>query len=134
MEKFEKEFQIRSYECHKNGYLRLLTLMNILQDAADLSATSLGFGFDFCIKSALAWVGVNYHLKIHRLPMFHEKIKVQTWPSGENKFMALRDFVVFDDEKREIIKATSQWVLIDIAKKRPVSLSQYLPDYMDLSV
>lgn len=130
MEKFEKEFQIRSYECDKNGCLRLLTLMNILQDAADLSATSLGFGFDFCLNSGLAWVGTNYHLQISRLPVVHEKIKIQTWPSGENKFMALRDFVVFDEKGLQIIKATSQWVLVDITKKRPVSLSQYLPQYM----
>ena len=130
LEKFSKEFQIRSYECDKYGVLRIVTLMNILQDAADLSATSLGFGFDFCIQSSLAWVGTNYHIKINRLPQVHEKIKVQTWPSGENKFMALRDFVIFDEKDTEIIKATSQWVLVDIARKRPVSLSQYLPDYM----
>lgn len=130
MEKFEKEFQIRSYECDKNGYLRILTLMNILQDAADLSASSLGFGFDFCLNSGLAWVGTNYHLQISRLPVVHEKIKIQTWPSGENKFMALRDFIVFDEKGNEIMKATSQWVLVDVTKKRPVSLNQYLPQYM----
>ena len=130
MEKFEKEFQIRSYECDKNGALRLLTLMNLFQDAADLSATLLGFGFDFCLKSNLAWVGTNYHIKINRLPVVHEKIKIKTWPSGENKFMALRDFIVFDEEGIEIIRATSQWLLIDAVKKRPVSLSQYLPEYM----
>jgi len=130
MEKFQKEFQIRSYECDKNGYLRMVTLMNILQDAADLSATSLGFGFDFCLKTGLAWVGTNYHIQISRLPIVHEKIKIQTWPSGENKFMAFRDFVVFDENGVEIMKATSQWVLVDVARKRPVSLDQYLPEYM----
>ncbi|MBR2299898.1 MAG: hypothetical protein IJ870_04930 [Alphaproteobacteria bacterium] len=130
MEKFEKEFQIRSYECDKYGSLRIVTLMNILQDAADLSATSLGFGFDFCIQNLLAWVGTNYHIQISRLPQVHEKIKVQTWPSGENKFMALRDFVIYDEKGVEIIKATSQWVLVDMNRKRPVSLAQYLPDYM----
>ena len=51
MDKFEKEFQIRSYECDQDGYLRVVTLMNILQDAADSSATALGFGFDFCIQN-----------------------------------------------------------------------------------
>lgn len=130
MEKFEKEFQIRSYECDKGGYLRIVTLMNILQDAADLSATLLGFGFDFCLQSGLAWVGTNYHIQISRLPTVHEKITVQTWPSGENKFMALRDFVAKDEKGTPIIKATSQWVLVDTHKKRPVSLNQYLPDYM----
>ena len=130
MQKFEKEFQIRSYECDKSGYLRVLTLMNILQDAADLSATTLGFGFDFCLNSGLSWVGTNYHIQISRMPRIHEKIKIQTWPSGENKFMAFRDFIAFDEKGLEIIKATSQWLLVDAIKKRPVSLNQYLPEYM----
>lgn len=130
MQKCEKTFELRSYECDKDGFLRIVTLMNILQDAADLSATSLGFGFDFCIQNSLAWMGTNYHIKINRLPTVHEKIKVQTWPSGENKFMALRDFLVFDEKGIEIIKATSQWVLINFEKKRPVTLTQYLPQFM----
>lgn len=130
MEKFEKNFQVRSYECDKNGFLRVVTLMNILQDAADSSATSLGFGFDFCINSGLAWVGTNYHIKINRMPKVHEIIKIQTWPSGENKFMALRDFLVTDEKGSEIMRATSQWVLVDVNRKRPVSLNQHLPEYM----
>ena len=130
MEKLKKEFQIRSSECDQNGFLRIVTLMNILQDAADLSATSLGFGFDFCIQNSLAWMGTNYHIQIKRLPKIRENITVQTWPSGENKFMATRDFKVYDESGAEIMKATSQWVLIDITRKRPVSLDQYLPQYM----
>ena len=130
MEKIERDFHIRSYECDKDGYLRLVSLMNLLQEAADLSASSLGFGFDFCIQTGVAWVGTNYHIKINRMPKVHDKMKIQTWPSGENKFMALRDFVVFDQNDVEIMRATSQWVLVDINRKRPVSLSQYLPEYM----
>lgn len=130
MEKFEKKFQIRSYECDQDGFLRVVTLMNILQDAADLSATSLGFGFNFCLSTGVTWMGTNYHIKIKRLPKIHEHIIIKTWPSGENKFMATRDFAIYDEKNAEIIKATSQWVLIDIARKRPVSLDQYLPQYM----
>ncbi len=130
MQKFEKKYQIRSYECDRFGLLRILTLMNILQDAADLSATTLGFGFDFCIENKLAWVGTNYHIQVFKLPQVHDIISVQTWPSGENKFMALRDFAVLDKTGDTIIKATSQWLLIDFAKKRPVSLNNYLPNYM----
>ena len=130
MKKFETEFRVRSYECDKDGFLRIITLMNILQEAADLSATFLGFGFDFCIQTGVAWVGVNYHIQINRMPKVHEKLRIQTWPSGENKFMAFRDFIVFDEKGLEIVRATSQWLLVDIARKRPLSLSQYLPEYM----
>lgn len=130
MEKFEKQFQIRSYECDQYGTLRVVSLMNILQDAADLSATALGFGFDFCLNAGVCWVGVNYSIEIKQFPKVHDNIKVVTWPSGANKFMALRDFVILDENGNEMIKAISQWILVDAVKKRPVSLSTYLPDYM----
>ncbi len=132
MEKFEKIFQIRSYECDKFGALRIVSLMNLLQDAADLSATQLGFGFDFCKSTGVSWVGTNYKIEIKSLPKVHDKITFTTWPSGANKFMALRDFRAFDQNGEEIIKATSQWILVDVVKKRPVSLNTYLPDYMSI--
>ncbi len=129
MEKFSKEYQIRTYECDKNGHLRLLTLLNILQDMADSHASQLGLGLEFCLKHGLAWVGADYHLKIKRLPLLHEKIKVVTWPSEERLLGAVRDFSVLDEKGNELAAVSSLWVLIDFARKRPVKLRDHLPAY-----
>lgn len=127
--KFEKEYTISSYECDRNENLRLLTLMNILQDAADGHATSLGLGLDYCLSKGLAWVGSNYHLRILRLPKMHEKIKLLTWPAVEKKLGAIREFLLLDEKNIPIIKASSQWILIDAARRKPVSLQENLPKY-----
>lgn len=132
MEKFIKEYNIRTYECDKNRNLRILTLMNILQDMADSHASDLQLGLEFCLQNGLAWVGSNYHLQIKRLPTLHENIKIVTWPSEEKKIGAVRDFGVYDEQGNMIIAASSQWVLIDFAKKRPVSLRDNLPDYQPI--
>ena len=127
--KYEKEYLISSYECDRNENLRLLTLMNILQDAADEHATSLGLGLDYCLSKGLAWVGSNYHLQILRLPKMHEKIKLLTWPAVEKKLGAIREFLLLDDKGNPIIKASSQWILIDAARRKPVALRENLPMY-----
>lgn len=129
MDKFVKQYNIRTYECDKNSNLRILTLMNILQDMADSHATDLHLGLEFCLSQGLAWVGSNYHIKINRLPTLHETIKVTTWPAAEKKIGAIRDFVVEDEEGNQIIVASSQWILIDFNKKKPVSLREHLPFY-----
>lgn len=129
MQKGEKEYQIRTYECDKNSNLRVLTLMNILQDMADSHASSIGLGLEFCLRKGFAWVGSNYHIKIERLPMLHENIRVVTWPSAEKKLGAVRDFVVCDASGNIIITASSQWILIDFVRKRPISLKENLPEY-----
>jgi len=129
MKKYEKIYQIKTYEADKNGVLRVPTLLNIFQDAADGSACELGLGMEFCLERGLAWVGSNYHIKINRMPKIHENIKIQTWPSAEKMLGAIRDFVVYDESGATIMLASSQWILIDFEKKRPLSLKNNLPQY-----
>ena len=127
MEKYYKLYNIRSYECDSNNNLRILTLINIFQDIADENAALFGFGLDFCISSGLTWVGTNYMLEIDRLPKMHENIKIETWPSAIKKFSAYRDFEVFGEDGQSIIRATSEWALISVARRRPVSVVENIP-------
>ena len=129
MERYTKIYNLRTYECDKNGYLRIVSLFNLLQDMADSHATDLGLGMEFCLSKGLAWVGVNYHVKINRMPKIHENIKIITWPSEERKLGAIRDFAVYDETDALIMVASSQWILIDFVRKRPVALKEKLPQY-----
>lgn len=129
MEKYTKVYNLRTYECDKNGYLRIVSLFNLLQDMADSHAADLGLGMEFCLSNGLAWVGANYHIKINRMPKIHENIKFITWPSEERKLGAIRDFAVYDENDNLIMVASSQWILIDFVRKRPVILKDKLPQY-----
>lgn len=132
VKKFKKEYVVKSYEADAHGFLRLLALMNILQDAADGSAMELGFGFEDCAKRGVSWVGSNYLLKINRLPKMHEKFIIETWPAEAKLWGAIRDFVVYDEKGQILLKASSQWVLIDIERKRPVPLAKHFTEYKAL--
>lgn len=132
LKKFEREYPIRSYECDKNGHLRLITLMNIFQDMADSHANVMGLGYDYCKTKGLAWVGSNYHIKIERMPKWHETIKIITWPCMEKKLGAVRDFLVIDEKGEVIVRAASQWILINFEKKRPVAIRENLPHYQTI--
>lgn len=127
--KLSKDYLIRSYECDKHKKLRLLTLMNILQDVADTHAEKLGVGYDFCSAHNLAWVAASYHIKINRAPTLHEQISVTTWPSEEKKLAAIRDYEIRDTKQNLLVQASTQWVLIDFTSKRPVSLREHIPAY-----
>ena len=127
--KAQKNYEIRSYECDKHGNLRLLTLMNIFQDIADSNASEIGLGLEFCKERGLAWVGASYHIIINSFPKLHQKISVISWPAVEKKLGAYRDFLVLDEAGQTMIKASSQWILINFEKKRPVSLRDNLPEY-----
>lgn len=129
LKKYVKEYIIRSYECDRNNNLRLVTLMNIFQDVADINAAQLGLGLDYCLSKGLAWVGSNYEILVDRLPKLHEKIRIVTWPAVEKKLGAVRDFEVYGEDGKRIIAASSLWILINFERKRPVSLRDNLPEY-----
>ena len=127
--KYKKKYHVKSYEVDCHGFLRVLTLMNFLQEAAVESAESLGFGFETCRTKGVAWVGSNYLIKIERLPKIDERIVIETWPAEGKLWGAIRNFLLKDESDNVIIRAKSQWVLIDIERRRPVSLSKYFPEY-----
>ena len=127
--KYKKEYHVKSYEVDCHGFLRILTLMNFLQEAAVESADSLGFGFEVCRDKGVAWVGSNYLIKIERLPKIDERIEIETWPAEGKLWGAIRNFLLKDKNGNVIIRAKSQWVLIDMERRRPVSLSKYFPEY-----
>lgn len=129
VKKYIKEYVVKSYEADCHGFLRLLSLMNILQDIACENAEALGFGFAACAERNLAWVGANYLLKIKRLPRIDEHFSIETWPSDTKLWGGVRDFNIKNSEGEIIVAATSQWVLIDVERRRPVILSKYFPAY-----
>lgn len=131
--KYTKQYEVKSHEVDCHGFLRLLSLMNTLQDIAVENADVLGVGLDICRQHGLAWVGANYMVQITRLPRQHEHFTIETWPAVQKVCSAIRDFAVKDESGAVIIKASSQWVLIDMAKRRPVPVKKYFAGYETLA-
>ena len=129
VKKYLKDYVVKSYEADCHGFLRLLTLMNYLQDIACENADALGLGFEACAEQNLAWVGSNYLIEIKRLPRIDEHFSIETWPSGTKLWGGVRDFNIKSADGEIIASAISQWVLIDVERRRPVILSKYFPEY-----
>ncbi len=127
--KYKKQYQVKSYEVDCHSFLRIVSLMNFLQEAAVESAEALGFGFEKCRDKGVVWVGSNYLIKVERLPKMNEHIVIDTWPAEGKLWGAVRNFLVKDENDNIIIRAISQWVLIDYARRRPVMLNKYFPEY-----
>ncbi|MCL2672891.1 MAG: thioesterase [Alphaproteobacteria bacterium] len=130
MAKFTFAHDIKNYECDRNRNLRLVSLFNILQDAADRAAEKINLGWTFCVENSCAWVGTGYEVEILRLPRINEPVSVTTWPSTLGKLSSSRDFVMAGADGRVLVRASSLWVLIDIDRKRPRLLPGLLQEGM----
>ena len=114
----------------RHGLLRPIMLMNELQAIADTHAEKFGRGRTFCVDGKCAWVVTHYLIEIDEMPNDHHEIELSTWPSACDSLRAVRDFRIRDAATgREMIRATSQWVMIDFAARRPMRLDDVMKEW-----
>ena len=128
--KHTQNILVKSYQCDRYGYLRPIMLMNFLQGAAATHADELGAGRTYCEAHNIAWVVTHYMIDIIELPKFKDMVVLKTWPSMHNGLRSYRDFEIRNKEDgRLMIRATSQWVLINLNTRRLLRLNEELPDW-----
>ncbi len=127
MNELVKEYEIASYECDENIDFRLRSLFNIFQDVADNHADLMGVGYHYCIQNKLGWVGGAYDVEFFSLPRWNDKVQLKTWPSQTNAATAYREFELKNLKTGQVmISASSQWVLLDLERMRPVPVGKHL--------
>lgn len=113
---------LQAYQCDRYGYVRPLILMNELQGVADGHAEQLKFGRTYLQEHNLGWVVTHYLVDIVEMPREGEEFTFYTWPSSQDGLRATRDFEIRGSDGRLMVRATSQWCLIDITKRRPIAI------------
>jgi len=114
----------------RHGLLRPVMLMNELQNVADYHAEALGRGRTWCKENGCAWVVTHYLVDIDRMPGENQEIEISTWPSRADALRAARDFEIKDVKTgASMVRATSQWVMIDMNTRKPVRIDEVLADW-----
>ena len=65
----------------------------------------------------IAWIILNWKLKVFSRPKTNTPLIVKTWVHSENSLFFYRDFEIIDKANITIAKASSKWVLFDVNKK-----------------
>jgi acyl-ACP thioesterase len=60
-----------------------------------------------------------------RAPEHYQRVTVRTWPHSLSRFSFIRDFQLLDEQGGLLVKATSEWVLMDVATRKFVSARGY---------
>ncbi len=121
--------ELLAYQCDRYGYLRPMILMNELQGLGDRHAEVLGVGRSFLVTNNVAWVVTHYLVDIIETPREGERLSFLTWPSVSDNLRATRDFEIRGSDDRLLVRATSRWVLLDMETRRPVRLTDKMPEW-----
>jgi medium-chain acyl-[acyl-carrier-protein] hydrolase len=115
---FTKEFTISSYDLNPKGQARLTSMANFFQEVAYHHASELGLGYEDMKRNKTTWVLSRMRIHMKRYPVWNERIRLETWPSGVERLFALRDFKVLDSKGEVIGTASTAWLILDIDTHR----------------
>lgn len=127
---FRESFRIRASEMGPDARLRLPALFDLFQEIAGNHATSLGWGSDVLLARGQTWILSRLTMRLAALPAWREEIAIETWPAGVHRLWALREFRVTAKNGTELARATSAWILLAVATKRPLRQS---PDVAEIA-
>ena len=126
MLKYSKDLTIQCYETDAAWRLKPVSFMNFAQEAAGNHAVYLGFGYDDLIASNTAWILSRMHVVFTDTPKWKDELTLTTWHKGLNRLFFLRDFILTDKEER--VKATTSWLVLDLATRRLVRDPKLMED------
>ena len=127
MEKIHREkFKVRSSEVDQRGKATIPTIINYLQEAAWNHAYKLGYSVYDLREKGITWFIHRLRLEIVHYPDHLSIVEVETWPSGSDKYYCYRDFRLFEENKEQIGRVTSNWLVFDIKKRKLIPVPEYL--------
>jgi medium-chain acyl-[acyl-carrier-protein] hydrolase len=116
---WREEYTIRSYEVDVQGHATMPLLCRLMQESASNHAEQLDLGITWLTENNLAWVLTRQLVSMDAYPRWGETVHVLTWPTGKDRLLWYRDFKILDSQDTVIGKATTAWLVIDQAKRRP---------------
>ena len=115
---FTYNYKIRYSDVGPDNKITLKSLVAILQEGAISHSNSVGFGINNADKTHLAWLLLNWKVKIFKRPRCDEELTVKTWPRIFDKLYSFRDFEVYDKNNNLVAIGASKWFPVDTETKR----------------
>lgn len=114
------EYTVSISECDPRGHWRPSAILIVMQEMAEVHAASFGLSRMQMIESGVVWVLYRQHIEMDRYPTFGEKVRFTTWPGALEGPIFPRHFVITDAQGREIGRAATSWILMDVKTRRPM--------------
>ena len=116
------DYRLRWLDFDRYGRLRPETILDIFQDVATMHAESLGTGRDDMLEHGVVWVVVRMKYEVVREPEHFQVVTARTWPHTLTNFSFMRDYELLDEAGDILVRASSEWVLMNLETRRFVKM------------
>ncbi len=114
---FTQKYEVGSFQVSPDGRIRLASLADLFQEIAWRHADSADFGRNL-LQSRLMWALSRMEIQVAKFPKWGEPIQLFTGGRGADKLFAFREFMVWDQQGRVLVRAMSSWLLLNLDTKR----------------
>lgn len=121
----DRDYRLRWMDFDQYGRMQPASVLDIFQDIATMQAEDMGIGRDDMLKDGVFWAVVRSKFEIVRAPSHFQVVTVRTWPHSPTRFSFMRDYSMCDEEGNLLIKATNEWVLMDVETRKFASVKDY---------
>lgn len=122
VEKHIEKVWIYNHYTNYKGRLFIKTLCDLFNDAAEVQTEQYGVDVDTLNARGVTWMLHRLHIQLAKMPHKEEEVWIETWPSGIDRLFALRDYRMIRPNGEELVRATSEWMYIDLERRRPLRL------------
>ena len=127
----ELDYRLRWLDFDRHGHIRPTTVLDLLQDVATIQAEEMGIGRDDMLARGVFWAVVRLKYEVIKEPVHYQVVRVRTWPHTPTSFSFMRDFSIRDEAGDLLIKASSEWVLMDIESRKFVKVTDHYTGSQD---
>jgi len=127
----EAYFTIRTYESDHRKQAKAAALVRLMHEAAMQNVLRLKLSVWDLEPHRVSWVLMRQYLHINRLPRLNERIRIQTYPAGFEKFFTYRDYKVFAEHDELIAHSSSTWLLMDTQTRRMTRIPDFILTYQE---
>lgn len=122
--KYIEQIKIFNHYTNYKGRLFVKTLCDLFNDVAEKQTEQYGVDVDTLNAQGMTWMLHRLHICLHKMPHKEEEVYIETWPSGTDRLFALRDYRMIRQNGEELVRATSEWMYIDMKRRRPLRLPE----------
>lgn len=111
---YTQNFLITDNHVDRFGKLKLSTLLYFSQEVAGRHFDRIAMTYGQLAEKGMFWAIIRQRVRITRLPMSGETIRLETWPMPNTRVAFPRSAVAYDESGGELFRVLSLWVLMDV--------------------
>ena len=129
---FEYSMKIPFDMSDVNGFIKIPQLILLSLQGSGMQAIELGMSDMYILENYnLVWIITDYNMKIERLPVFDEKITIETYAKSHNRLFCYRAFNIKDEAGNTIIEMVATFVLMDRDTRKVHPVMSEITDAFD---